>query len=162
MESLYAKMKEYTKMDTEISAAEFFEYYKQVMEELAGDFGNFTETDLFQGKAVTSIMAANAAARAKRKNADAKKFKKIHEKSKFWADAMDYRLKKMGFSEEEIGKRVAALDEGDKPNDRDKPDESDKLNEGDKTDESNKQNMSDKQNKSDKQKKSDKGEVTAQ
>ncbi|MCL1849150.1 MAG: hypothetical protein FWF83_05720 [Clostridiales bacterium] len=110
MESLFAKMEEFVKMESEISATEFQEYYKSVMAKLTADFENLTEDELFRGKIITSIMSANAGARAKRKNADAKKFKKINEKSSFWADAIDYRLKKSGLSEDEIGERTEAIE----------------------------------------------------
>ena len=110
MESLYEKMKEYVKMDTEISAAEFLDYYKQVMDKLVADFDQLTEDELFQAKTITSIMSANAATRGKRRDANAKKFKKVNEKSKFWTDAIEYHLKKSGLSKEMIAERSAALE----------------------------------------------------
>ena len=110
MESLFEKIKEYVKMDEEISAAEFLEYYGKVMEKLTADFNQLTEDELFQAKTITSIVSANAAARGKRKDENTKKFKKINEKCKFWADAIEYRLKKTGLSKSEIADRSAAME----------------------------------------------------
>ena len=110
MEELFAKIREYVNMDTEISTGEFLEYYKKVIDKLVKDFEQLTDDELFQAKMIASIMSANAATRSKRKNADAKKFKKIQEKSKFWADAIEYRLKKSGLSEGDITERSAALE----------------------------------------------------
>ena len=112
MEKLFEKIKEYVGMDTEISATEFMEYHKKVIDKLVADFDKLTEEELFQAKTITSIMAANAATRGKRRDADAKKFKKMNEKSKFWADAIEFRLKKSGLSEEEIASRSSAIEEG--------------------------------------------------
>lgn len=110
MEQLFAKIKEYVKMDTEISTEEFLEYYQKVIEKLTADFDQLTEDELFQAKTIASIMSANAAAREKRKNADKKKFKKIREKSGFWADAIEYRLKKSGLGDDQIRERTAQIE----------------------------------------------------
>jgi len=110
MEALYDKIREYVNMDTEISAEEFFDYYKMVIDKLTSDYDDMTEDDLFRGKMIAAIVSSNAASRAKRKDANAKKFKKAYEKSKFWADAIEYRLKKSGLSEDEISERSAALE----------------------------------------------------
>jgi len=110
MEGLYNKIQEYVKMDTEISAEEFLSYYKDVMDMLAADFEQLTEEGLFQAKIITSILSANAETRGKRRTAETKKFRKIHEKSKFWADAITYRLKKSGLSEDAIKERTAAME----------------------------------------------------
>ncbi len=110
MENLFGKMKEYVKMDTEISTEEFLEYYKKVMDKLQSDFESLTEEELFQAKIVTSIMSGNASTRQKRKDGDAKKFKKIQEKSSFWTKAIDYKLKKSGLSEQEIEERTGAIE----------------------------------------------------
>ena len=106
MENLFDKIKEYVNMDTEISAVEFQEYYKQVMDKLATDFEQLTQDGLLQAKVITSIMSANAAGRSKKKTADTKRFKKISEKSRFWSGAITYRLKKSGLSDKEIEQRA--------------------------------------------------------
>ena len=110
MENLFEKIKEYVKMDEEISAEEFLDYSTSVIKKLTADFDQLTEDELFQAKAITSILAANAATRGKRRDANAKKFKKINEKSTFWSGAVEYRLKKSGLSEAEISERSAAIE----------------------------------------------------
>jgi hypothetical protein len=110
MEQLYEKIKEYVKMDTEISTEEFMEYYKKVIDKLVADFDQLTEDEQFKARAIASVLSGNAAARAKRKDADSKKFKKAQEKSKFWVDAIEYRLKKAGLSESDISERAAAIE----------------------------------------------------
>ncbi len=111
MEALFEKMKEYVKMDTEISAAEFQEYYQQVMDGLQKNFDKLEEEELLKAKIVATIMAGNAGNRRAKKDADAKKFKKIQEKSSFWANAIEYKLKKMGLNPHEIEEKTAALEE---------------------------------------------------
>ena len=111
MEELFSKIKGYVKMDTEISAEEFMGYYKAVIDKLTADFEKMTEDEMLKAKIITSIVAANAATRAKRKTADSKKFKKAHEKSNFWTGAIDYRLTKSGLSEEEISRRSKELED---------------------------------------------------
>jgi|GEM_PF-1420108 len=110
MEELFGKIKEYVNMDTEISTAEFTAYYKEVVDKLVADFDKLTDEELFQAKTITSIVSGNAATRSKRKGADAKKFRKMQEKSSFWADAIEYRLKKSGISEEDIAGRSAEME----------------------------------------------------
>ena len=111
MEALFEKIKSYVKMDTEISAEEFQAYYKSVMDKLTAAYDGMSERELLQGKMITSILSANAGTRGKRKNTDAKKFRKRQEKSQFWSDAIAYRLKKSWLSEDEISEKTAALEE---------------------------------------------------
>ena len=111
MEVLFEKMREYVKMDDEIGTEEFVEYYQKVMDSLQKDFDQMEEEALLKAKIVVSIMAGNAGTRRARKNADAKKFKKIQEKSSFWANAIEYKLKKMGLSAAEIEEKSGAIEE---------------------------------------------------
>jgi hypothetical protein len=103
-------MKEYVKMEEQISSEEFLAYYKQVMDKLQLDFEQLTENELFQAKIITTIMSGNAASRQKKKGADVKKFRKIGEKTKFWEKAIEYKLKKSGLSEADIKNRSADLE----------------------------------------------------
>lgn len=110
MEELYLKIKEYVSMDTEISPGEFQSYYTVVMKKLTDDFEELSVDELIKARFVTTIMSANAASRGKRKDAHAKKFRKISEKSNFWAGAIEYKLNKMGVSDEEIEDLTEGLD----------------------------------------------------
>lgn len=111
MQGLFEKMREYVKMDTEISTEEFVEYYQKVMEVLQKSFDDLSQEELLKGKIIVSIMAGNAGTRRARRNADSKKFKKIQEKSSFWATAIEYRLQKQGLSAGEIEEKSRALEE---------------------------------------------------
>ena len=103
MEAILAKMQEYLQMDGEIDAAEFNSYYKTVMDFLQKDFGELDQDALIKMYTVTSIMGMNAADRSTRHDGDSKKFKKIAEKSKFWNDAIAYKLHKTyGLSRDEV------------------------------------------------------------
>lgn len=103
-------MKEYVRMEEEIAADEFQAYYQEVIEKLQKDFAELAEADLLRAKLITSIMAGNANTRQRRKDDNAKKFKKILTKSNFWADAIDYKLQKSGLSEEEIKAKTEEME----------------------------------------------------
>jgi len=103
MENILATMRGYLQMDSEIDAAEFNSFYKTVMDFLQADFADLEADALVKMHAVTSIMGMNAADRSTRRDNDAKKFKKIAQKAKFWNDAIAYKLNKThGMSQDEI------------------------------------------------------------
>ena len=108
MENFFAKMKEYLHMDTEISFAEFNDYYQQVMDYLKANYETLEKDDSIKAKFILMILASNSAARAQRKGPEMKKYKKINEKTRFWADAINFRLIQSGLSQSEIDQ---ALDE---------------------------------------------------
>ncbi len=102
MEKLFDKLKEYLKMETEISLDEFTKYYQEVLSFNQENFDNLNQEDSIKGRYIMSILAINSGERGKRKDKDAKKYKKIWEKAQFWTDAYNYRLLKMGMTQEEI------------------------------------------------------------
>ncbi len=105
MEELLTRMQGFLQMDGELDAAEFNAYYKDVMDFLQRDFGELDQDGLVKMYTVTSIMGMNAMDRSARKDADAKKFKKISEKSGFWHEAIAYKLEKS------FGMSRSAIDE---------------------------------------------------
>lgn len=110
MEALFAKMQEYLKMTTEISFAEFSEYYQKVLDFLMSDFDNLDKDALLKMSGVCQITALNASGRSMRKDANSKKFGKMGAKMKFWQDAIDYKLnKEYGMTAEDIEEAVEAL-----------------------------------------------------
>ena len=113
MEELYTKMKEYLKMDTEISYQEFAEYYEKVMKYLQSDFQKMDKDENIKAKFILSIVSNNAATRAKRKDSEMKKYKKHQEKCAFWEKAIDYHLTNEGMSKQEIDEAVGKLSEED-------------------------------------------------
>ncbi|MEL7566378.1 MAG: hypothetical protein AAGU27_16055 [Dehalobacterium sp.] len=107
MNNYFEKIKEYLKMDTEISYDEFAAFYADFMGDLNKSFPELDQDALIKGRFICSILQANSADRSRRKTAYAKKYKKMMEKSEFWAGAIKHRLLKEGMT-------IAELDEADK------------------------------------------------
>lgn len=109
MESLFDKMKEYLNMDTEISFEEFDQYYKQVIEFLGKDWQSLNEEDSLKILFILDNIKSNADDRAKRKTKETKKYQKMSERANIWVQAMFKRLREMGLTDEEIGKRYEEI-----------------------------------------------------
>ncbi|MEG1477996.1 MAG: hypothetical protein RSC20_00570 [Clostridiales bacterium] len=107
MEKIIAKIKEYLAMDSEIEFKEFEDYYKTLIEKLNKDFKELKEEELLQMRYVLNTVTINAENRAARKDKYMKKFRKIADKTKFWAEAIAHKLKK------ELGYTDAAIEEAD-------------------------------------------------
>lgn len=114
MEELYLKMKEYLKMDTEISFQEFSEYYNKVMGYMQSNFEKMDQEEKIKAKFILSIVSSNSVTRAQRKGPEMKKYKKMQEKTFFWSGAVNYNLLKMGMSQQEIDEAVKKLEEDEK------------------------------------------------
>jgi len=110
MENLFEKMREYVKMTEEISTEEFVDYYQKVMDKLQNEFDGMCEENLLKAKLITAILAGNSASRKSRKDKDSKKYKKMYEKSLFWSNAIEYRLKNMGLKAAEIEEKINELE----------------------------------------------------
>ncbi len=109
MQELFDKMKEYLSMDTEISFEEFDKYYKEVLDFLNGEWEKLNEDESMQMVFILDNLKSNSEDRAKRKTKEAKKYKKISERTGIWVNAMLKRLRDFGLSDEEIGKRYEAI-----------------------------------------------------
>lgn len=109
MEKLLDKMKEYLKMDSEISFGEFSEYYYSVMDYLQKEYEGMKQQELIQALYILQIVAGNATARAHRKSDVSKKFKKMAEKANFWSKAINFRLEKEGLSQADINAALEAV-----------------------------------------------------
>ncbi len=109
MDSLLAKMREYLKMESEIPFEEFKDYYEQVMDYLQNNYDNMTNDELLVAKFVLDIVSSNSKSRAIRKGPESKKYKKMAEKTSFWSEAIDFRLKNAGMSKEDIDTGVAKI-----------------------------------------------------
>lgn len=110
MDALFEKMKEYVKMEEEIATQEFHAYYQEVMDKLQKDYDQMDDEALFHYKLITTILAGNSSSRKSRKDQDSKKYKKMHEKSTFWSNAIEYRLKQNGHSADEIASRLETIE----------------------------------------------------
>ncbi|MGI6066232.1 MAG: hypothetical protein ACOYI2_07045 [Bacillota bacterium] len=113
MESYFAKLQEYLKMDTEISYEEFAGYYEDYLHFLNNNYQQLDKENLIKGRYICTILQANSWERSKRKNSFAKKYKKMAEKTKFWSEAIKYRLEKEGMTASEIEQAEKALLEVD-------------------------------------------------
>lgn len=111
VENHFNKMKEYLNMDTEISFEEFENYYQVLMNNLKENFENYSQDELNKGYYILLNLGSNAVERAKRKGPSSKKYKKMGEKSQFWADAITHKLKKMGVTQEEINQAYSEISE---------------------------------------------------
>jgi len=110
VEELAKKMQEYLKMTEEIDFTEFAQYYQDVMSFLQKEYDNLDKDKLITSLGICQLIAANAQTRSLKKDADSKKLKKFAEKSRFWADSIEYRLgKQFGIMPSEVEEAVAAL-----------------------------------------------------
>ena len=112
MEELFLKILEYLKMDDEIPADEFFDYYSKVTDELMKNYQDYSHEHCLKSHFVVSTLAQNAATRGARKGPAVKKYRKVQEKCSFWGDAIKLRLTKEGMTNKEIDEALAALGEG--------------------------------------------------
>jgi len=109
MEELYLKMREYIKMTEELPFDEFADYFRKTMDFLQMSYQDLTTEELLQAKGICDIISANAKARAMKKDANYKKFKKMDEKADFWQAAIEARLTKDGMTKKEISEKEDAL-----------------------------------------------------
>lgn len=118
MKTLFAKLEVYLGMDTDIPFGEFTEYYNNVITILQADFKDMDKETLLDAISILTVVAGNAIDRAKAKNVQAKKYKKIAEKSQFWNEAIARKLGvEHGLSREAINALIdSRLPEGDYEN----------------------------------------------
>lgn len=107
MQAIIDKMNGFLKMDTELEFSEFSQYYKDVMDLLQKGYQNMGQDELVKMAAVLQIVAANALDRSNKKDSNAKKFKKMVEKSQFWFSAIEMReQKEFGMSKQTFDEEV--------------------------------------------------------
>lgn len=92
MDNYFEKIKEYLKMDTEISYEEFAAFYGDFVADLNKKFPDLDQESLIKSRFVSSILQANSGERSSRKTAYAKKYKKMMEKVSFGSErlSIDY------------------------------------------------------------------------
>lgn len=116
MENLTAKLKEYLSMDTEIEFKEFQGYYNAIIDKLNKDYQSLTEEELLTIRYILNTVAINADNRSARKDKYVKKFRKMADKTKFWADAISLKLKKeMGYTDASIEEADERIDKEMRP-----------------------------------------------
>lgn len=111
METIKAKLKEYLSMNHELEFGEFNAYYNAIMEELNANYQNYEAESLLTMRYVLSTVAVNAQAWSMRKDKNSKKYRKINEKSRFWFDAITYKLtKELGYTNDMIDEAEVKID----------------------------------------------------
>lgn len=111
MEKLFAKLKEYLHMDTEIPYEEFSEYYQELINLLNSSFNDMDRESCITARYTCSIVQSNADERAKGHKGTAKAYKKMAAKCGFWVDAINFRLLKEGMSQSEIDQATAEIND---------------------------------------------------
>lgn len=116
MEAIVSKLKEYLAMATEIDFAEFQRYYQQIIDFLGKNYQDLEEEQLLQIRYILNTVDANAGARAARKDANMKKFRKIGEKCRFWSNAIQLKLgNEYGYDQDKLEAADARIDEAMRP-----------------------------------------------
>lgn len=111
METIKAKLKEYLAMDHELEFGEFNEYYNLVLAELNANYGSYDAETLLSMRYVLSTVCVNAQSWATRRDKNSKKYKKIAEKTRFWVDAITYKLtKELGYTSDMIDDAEEKID----------------------------------------------------
>jgi hypothetical protein len=108
LDEYYNQMLEFLKMDTEITFKQFDEYYKQVSNQLSRYEGFDQEESLF-ALFIMDNLKSNSDSRVQRRFPEAKKYRKISERSKIWIEALFIHLTKLGLSEQEITEKIEQM-----------------------------------------------------
>jgi len=81
------------------------------MDFLNRNYDQLDRDEQIKGRYICSILQANSWERSKRKDAHMKKFRKMAEKTQFWAGAIKHRVLKDGMTINELDEAEKALSE---------------------------------------------------
>jgi hypothetical protein len=109
IQSLYDKMLEYLKMENEIEYNEFSAYYKDVLAELDENWKQYDKEQGIHALFIMDNLKTNSDSRVKRKFPEAKKYKKISERSQVWVEALFVHLVQLGMTDKEIQARIEEM-----------------------------------------------------
>ncbi|PSL51111.1 hypothetical protein B0H94_10120 [Salsuginibacillus halophilus] len=111
MEEFYQRVQVYLNMEEEIDFDEFEAFYKEVMKELDANGLELEEEDLWKALFIVESLTSNAKSRIKedKKKQKRKKYKKMHERTKVWAQNFTLRLHRAGYNEDQINQRFEAM-----------------------------------------------------
>lgn len=117
MDELYQQVQTYLNMEGEIDFDEFQDYYKNVLDYLQEHGNDLEEDQIWKGLLVVESIASNAENRYKeqRKGKEVKKYKRMRERAKLWAQNFTKRLQSHGYSDEQINERFHAMLEEQEP-----------------------------------------------
>ncbi|RSL34583.1 hypothetical protein D7Z54_05435 [Salibacterium salarium] len=115
MDKYYDKIQEYLNMDTEIDFEEFRDYYQDVLSCLENQNQELDEDEIWKSLFVVESIMSNAENRAQttKKVAERKKYKKMAERTKLYAQHFTKKLNQMGYNQDQIEERFEKmLEEG--------------------------------------------------
>ncbi|GAK12824.1 hypothetical protein [Geomicrobium sp. JCM 19039] len=121
MNELYERVQDYLNMEEEIDFKEFQAYYKKVTDYLQAEGQDLEEENLWKGLLVVESIASNSSNRAKeiRKGPEVKKYKRMNERMKLWAQNITKRLTALGYTDEQINERFHEMLEEREENQKD-------------------------------------------
>ncbi|RSL32007.1 hypothetical protein D7Z54_17545 [Salibacterium salarium] len=107
MDKYYDKVQEYLNMDTEIEFEEFRNYYQDVLSYLEKQQEEIAEDEIWKSLFVVESIMSNAENRANtaKKTAERKKYKKMSERTKLYAQFFTKKLHDMGYTQDQIEER---------------------------------------------------------
>ncbi|MFB5661540.1 hypothetical protein [Alteribacillus sp. HJP-4] len=111
MDQYYEQVQIYLNMDEEIEFTEFRKYYQDVIKALDGQAEDFREEDLWKSLFVVESIMSNAENRAKtvKKSSEAKKYKKMAERTKYYAQHFTKRLHDLGYDQDQIAEKFEKM-----------------------------------------------------
>ncbi|WP_240378088.1 hypothetical protein [Bacillus piscicola] len=110
MDTLYKQIQVYLNMDGEIDFKEFQSYYQDVLSHLNEQADSFQEDELWKGLFIVESVMSNAENRAKTaKKAEVKKYTKMAERTKLYAQNFTKRLHEAGYSQDEINDKFEEM-----------------------------------------------------
>ncbi|RKD25659.1 hypothetical protein BEP19_01580 [Ammoniphilus oxalaticus] len=107
--ALYEKMVEYLNMEDEIDFKEFDGYYKQTLRELEANYEKYDQQQGLHALFVMDNLKANSESRTQRKFPEAKKYKKISQRTHIWVEALFAQLVKLGMNEQQIQEQMEKM-----------------------------------------------------
>nr|WP_018923893.1 hypothetical protein [Salsuginibacillus kocurii] len=111
MEKLYNQVQIYLNMDEEIEFNEFQDFYKTVISELNERGQELEEDDIWRALFIAESLTSNAKNRIKetKNKQEKKKYKKMGQRSKLWAEHFTLRLHQSGYNEKQINERFEQM-----------------------------------------------------
>ncbi|WP_416149579.1 hypothetical protein ACM26V_00855 [Salipaludibacillus sp. HK11] len=111
MNELYKQIHEYLKMEEEIPFDEFEKYYKKVIAHFNDDAEEFDEDALWKALFISENVMSNAEGRSKVEKGPKvkKKFAKMADRLKLWAQNFASRLGEMGYNQDQMNERFEKM-----------------------------------------------------
>jgi hypothetical protein len=110
VEEMYKQIHIYLKMEEEIPFEEFETYYKKVINYFNDEAEQFNEETLWKALFISENVMSNAEGRSnEEKGAKAKKYAKMSQRLKLWAQNFAARLGELGYNEEQLNERFEKM-----------------------------------------------------